>query len=102
MQQGEVSGFNGKITENLGITHEKCLSMRGFTTVCIIIQPKSASLLQGENLRIFSLKSQMDEKMARRSRRQPILYKTAVKVDNKFKYASRKHRNNCVSLIVID
>jgi hypothetical protein len=24
MQQGEVSGFNGKMTGNLGITHEKC------------------------------------------------------------------------------
>jgi hypothetical protein len=24
MQQGEESGFNGKMTRNLGITHEKC------------------------------------------------------------------------------
>jgi hypothetical protein len=46
------------------------------------------SLIQGEKLRIFSLKSQMDEEMARRRGRQPILYKIAVKVDNKFKYAS--------------
>jgi hypothetical protein len=23
-QQGEVSGFNGKMVENLGITYEKC------------------------------------------------------------------------------
>ena len=24
MQQGEVSGYNGKMTENLGIIHENC------------------------------------------------------------------------------
>jgi hypothetical protein len=44
----------------------------------------------------------MDEEMARRSGRQPILYKTTVKEENKFKYASGKHRNNYVSLVVID
>ena len=50
---------------------------------------KILSLLQGENLRICSLKSQMDEEMARRSGKQPILYKTIMKVDNKFKCAFR-------------
>jgi hypothetical protein len=42
--------------------------MRGFTTVCIIIQPESALNFKEKNLD-FLLKISMDEEMARRSGR---------------------------------
>jgi hypothetical protein len=43
------------------------------------------SLTCKEKISIFSLKISMDEEKARRSRRQPILYKAAVEIHNNFK-----------------
>jgi hypothetical protein len=47
MQQGEVSGFNGKNDWEFGNNSCKVLSMRGFIPVSIIIQLKIALEFKG-------------------------------------------------------
>jgi hypothetical protein len=76
--------------------------MRGFIPVCIIIQLESALYFK-EKIYGFSLLSlKWMKKWQEEVGDNQFLYKTTVKADNKFKCASGKHHDSCVSLIVID
>ena len=55
MPQGEVSGFNGKMTQNLGITHEN-VKYEGVYHCVHNHSTEIFSLLQGEKLWTCSFK----------------------------------------------